>query len=135
VTAEPTASSHRRWSNRPLVRERDELRVRLLWRSLVAIVIAFAPAAAYLLEQNECLQLTYAISAHRAKQEELIELERKLKLERVRLESLASIERWAVRERRMVRPDAEHVIVIGRGRPDTNELVARTLESERPPVR
>lgn len=135
MTPDSTPSSHRRWSNRPLVRERDERRVQLLWRSLLVIMVAFAPAAAYLLEQNECLQLTYAISAHRAQQEELIELERKLKLERARLESLASIERWAVRERKMVRPDAEHLIVIGRGHPDTNELVAQKLQSEQPPVR
>lgn len=125
----------RRWKNQALVRERDERRIRLLWRSLAGIVIALAPVAAYLFEQNRCLLWTYEMSGLRAEQETLIERERDLKTQRARLDSLPQIESWASSRTGLTRPDAAHVIVVGPPRPITDDLVAGVPTAESPSAR
>jgi hypothetical protein len=101
----------RRWRNQPLERERDVHRTRALWRTLLAIVIATAPAGAYLLQQNECLKLSYAISELRVEQRRLAEHERQVTARYAGLESLRTIETWAS-ENGLERPQPDHVVVL-----------------------
>jgi cell division protein FtsL len=102
----------RRWRNHPLVRERDHRRIFWLWSMLAAMVIAALPAGAYLYHQNRCLEVSYEVSAVAEERERLLEEERRLRVERARLESLGGIERWALRERGLVRPDTDDVVVV-----------------------
>jgi len=101
----------RRWRNQPLEREPDVRRTRALWRALLAIVLAALPAAVYLLEQNECLKLTYAVSELRAEQSRLAEEERRLTGRHAGLESLTKIERWA-ESNGLARPRPGSVVVL-----------------------
>ena len=101
----------RRWENRVIEREHDRLHTRSLRGVVLGLVLAFAPSAAYLLQQNECLELTYRIDALRREQDLLAELERQLSLERADLEALDAIERWATRAQGLARP-ADHEVVI-----------------------
>ncbi len=114
----------RRWENRPIEREQDRLRTRSLRGVVLGLVFAFAPAGAYLLQQNECLELTYAIDALHREQDELAEHERRLMLKQSDLEALDEIERWASREQGLSRPDAESVIVLDTTSPAPGHLVA-----------
>jgi len=113
------------WRNQPLVRERDEHRTRRLWRTLLAISVAIAPAGAYLLQQHECLELSYALSEVRQEQTQLEELERRLRLEKAGLESLPGIERWAVEQRGLVRLKTGKVVVVRRAVTAQDDLIAR----------
>ena len=108
---QPTTET-RGWSNRPLVRETDRLRSRRLWLTLLAFALALAPAGAFVLEQNACLTLIYAVEALRSESERLHEEERGLRVERAELESLGEIELWAGRERGMRRPAPEEVVIV-----------------------
>ncbi len=118
----------RRWVNRPLVRERDELRVRSLWRMLLGIVVALAPAGAYLLQQNECLKLTYSVNEIHAEQERLVEQEQRLKSRRAALEALPGIERWAALRGGLVRPEPGQLIVMGPAAAGPGNLVALSAQ-------
>ena len=101
----------RRWRNQPLERERDVHRTRALWRALLAIVVAMAPAGAYLMQQNECLKLSYAVSEIRGEQRQLAEQERRLTGRHASLESLQTIEHWAT-ENGLERPQPDDVVVL-----------------------
>lgn len=101
----------RRWRNQTPERERDVPRTRALWRALLAIIVAIAPAGAYLMQQNECLKLSYAVGEIRAEQRELAEQERRLTGRHAHLESLQAIELWA-RENGLERPLPENVVVL-----------------------
>ena len=90
-----THSTGRAWRNRLLVRERDPHLGRWLGIMLVAAVVAVAPGGAYLVQQNECVKVSYEVSRLRTEQEELLEQERRLRAERARLSSLPRIEAWA----------------------------------------
>jgi len=107
-----TASAHRRWVNRAVTREVDHDRARWLWGVFVAMLLAAAPFAAYLLEQNECLRLSYQASAARERREELLEQERRLRMERASRESLEKIEAWALQRRGLVHPSPSQVKVV-----------------------
>lgn len=102
----------RGWRNRPLVRELDPKRARVMRRMVVSLCLALAPAAVFLLQQNECLTLSYQVEALRAEQEALRKEERDLRVERAELESLTAIERWAVATRRLQRPRPENVMIV-----------------------
>lgn len=111
---EYVAPTYRRWTNRDVAREVDRDRVRWLCVLFVVMILAAAPFAAYLLEQNECLRLSYEASALRQKREELMERERRLRMERAALESLSRIESWAAGQRGLVHPSPEQVVVVER---------------------
>jgi hypothetical protein len=100
-----------RWRNQPIEREPDVLRTRALWRALLAIVIAMAPAGIYLYQQNECLKLTYGVSSMREEQRELADQERRLTGRHASLESLQTIEEWATGQG-LNRPPAVDVVVL-----------------------
>ena len=108
------APSHRRWANRAVAQEVDRDRARWLWGVVVAMLLAAAPFAAYLLEQNECLRLSYKASALREQRDQLLEQERRLRMERAELESLERIEGWAARRQGLVRPAPQQVVVVRR---------------------
>jgi cell division protein FtsL len=118
---------HRRWVNRSVAREVDRDRARWLRGVFVAMLLAAAPFAAYLLEQNECLRLSYEASALRQQREQLLEQERRLRMERAARESLEKIEAWALRQRGLVHPSPEHVVVVRRPAAEVGEV--RALES------
>ena len=108
------ASTLRRWSNQTVAQEVDRDRTRWLWGLLAALFLASAPFAAYILEQNECLRLSYEASALRQHRELLVEQERRLRMQRAALQSLDEIEAWAVRRHGLVHPSPEQVIVVHR---------------------
>ena len=105
-------SEQRHWVNGPVTREVDHDRARWLWGAFAALILAAAPFAAYLLEQNECLKLSYEASALKQHREELMERERRLRMRQAALESLAEIETWAMERRGMVRPTPEQIVVV-----------------------
>ena len=117
--AEP---SYRRWANQAVAREVDRDRAQWIWGLFVALLLAAAPFAAYILEQNECLRLSYRASALELKREELIEQERRLRMQRAAQESLAGIEHWAIQRQGLVHPSPERVIVVHRS---PNDIAAR----------
>jgi hypothetical protein len=123
---EHIAPVHRRWVNCAVAREVDRERARWLWGVFIALFLAAAPFAAYLLEQNECLRLSYEASALRQRREELLEQERRLRMERAKRESFEKIEAWAVRQQGLVHPEPEQVVVVRRPPPESGEL--RTFE-------
>jgi hypothetical protein len=127
----PEASTHG-WRNRPLVREPDPHRARVLWRTLAAVALALAPAGVFLVQQNEYVSLSYDVETLRSEQEALQEIERDLRVERAELESLPSIERWAVEDRGLVRPAPESVVVVTPKRVESERLVADAGEPEHP---
>jgi len=112
-------SARRRWSNQTVAREVDRDRTRWMWGLFAALLLASAPFAAYMLEQNECLRLSYQASALRQHRELLIEQERRLRMQRAARESLEEIEAWAVRRHGLVHPSPEQVIVVHRSPPGT----------------
>ena len=115
-----TASAQRRWSNQAVAREVDRDRARWIWGLFAALLLASAPFAAYMLEQNECLRLSYEASALRQHRELLIEQERRLRMQRAAGQSLDRIEAWAVRRHGLVHPLPEQVIVVHRSPPQVN---------------
>jgi cell division protein FtsL len=115
------APHQRRWANREIAREVDHERARWLWGVFVAMLLAAAPFAAYLLEQNECLRLSYKASALRQQREQLLEQERRLRMQRASLESLDKIESWAVGRHGLVHPSPEQVVVVRRAPPGSAE--------------
>jgi cell division protein FtsL len=117
-------SMQRRWRNRPVQREIDDRRVRRMGRIVLSLVVAAAPTAIYLLQQNETLKVVYELNSLRSEQERLSKEERRLNLERARLESLARIGSWAARKQGLVRPEPEDVVVVRAEEAEAAELVA-----------
>ena len=113
-----------RWRNRAVLREIDDRRVRRLGRIVLAMAVAAAPTAVYLVQQNESLEIRYEVNDLRAQRESLLKKERRLTLERARLESLTSIESWAKRKHGMIQPGPGSVVVIPAPQPEAGELVA-----------
>jgi cell division protein FtsL len=105
-------SADRRWQNRAVHREVDAKQVRRMWKLVLAILVAFTPTAAYLVQINESVKVDYQVSRLRAEAERLREQKRRLHLERARLQSLARIEDWATRGRGLVRPGPHRVMVV-----------------------
>ena len=125
MTREAEGRQTRGWRNRSLVRETDDYRLRSLWRTLLVVVVALAPTAVYLLEQNECMKISYEVNDLVVTHETLVKQDQELKVEKTQLESLADIERWALRERGLRQPEPEDVIVVRPGRSEPIELLAR----------
>ncbi len=121
-TPKPTVG--RRWRNRPLVREQDSHRVRGSWRILLGILAAIAPAGMFLLCSNDCLKVSYSVSAHQHEYEQLLKEEQLLKVERATLSSLPRIEAWAVDEG-LVKPQPDQRLVVRRTTRLAGRLVAR----------
>lgn len=104
--------SQRRWVNRAIAREVDRDRARWLWGLFFAMMLAAAPFAAYMLEQNECLRLQYEASSLRAERDRLLEAQRRLRMRRAELQSLDAIEAWALDREGLTHPSPGQVIVI-----------------------
>ena len=102
----------RGWRNRPLVRELDPERAKFMWRMLFALGLSLAPAGLFLVQQNECLSLSYQVETLRSEQEALRKQERDLRVERAELESLSAIERWAIENRRLQRPKPDNMVIV-----------------------
>ena len=102
----------RGWRNRPLVRETDERGVRSLWKAFLAVLVAIAPTAVYLVQQNQCVKLAYEVSDLELTYEELVKQELDLQAETAGLETLDGIERWALRKHGLERPGAENVVIV-----------------------
>ncbi len=113
------------WSNRFLVRETDGYHMRSLWRTLLVAMIALAPTAVYLVEQNECTKVSYEVTDLAVTHEALVKQEQELKVAKTQLESLAEIEVWASRERGLLQPEPENVIVVRSGQSEPVDMVAR----------
>ncbi len=125
MTSETNLGGSAGWRNRPLVRETDGHRVRSLWRTLLAVVVATAPTAVYLVEQNECIKTAYHVAELQDERDRLETELQQLEAEQAELESLAVIERWALRERGMRQPASEEVVVVRDGRDFPPEFLAR----------
>ena len=119
------SSCHRRWTNTRIEREVDPHRARWLYGGLLGLVVAVLPAVAWVLQQNECLQLSYELTSIRTQCDRLHEQERRLQVERAELESLARVEVWAVAQHGLQLPDAERVVVVQEFPAPSHELVAR----------
>ncbi len=104
------ASPDRRWRNQ-VVRQQDHHNSRVLWRTLMWMVVALAPGGTWLVQQSECLQVAYELNDLRAEHERLVEEERKRSIEKAGLESWAGVEDWAQRQG-FVRPRPEAVVVL-----------------------
>jgi len=114
----------RRWRNRPLIREQDSHRVRGSWLTLAGILVAIAPAGTFLLCSNECLEISYAVSAHQREYDQLVKEEQSLKVERATLSSLPRIEAWAVAEG-LVKPQPDRRLVVRSTTEQPGPLMAR----------
>ena len=134
-SAQERKQAQRQWQNRAVMREIDDRRVRRLWRLVLSMVVAAAPMAVYVLQQNESLKLSYEINALRAEREQLLTEERRLNVERTRLESLARVERWALEEEGLVLPEGEIVVVVPGPKSEAGELMASAPEGVAKPVR
>ena len=110
--ATPATAPGRRWRNTPVVRERDERRLRWIWRFLLVAVVGALPLVAYLLQHMEYVRIRYAIEDLRAREARLIESERRLRIERAVSVSLPEVERQAGHELDLARPAAGHVVVV-----------------------
>jgi hypothetical protein len=122
---EPRNSDSRGWCNRPLVRETDGRRVRSLWKALLAVVVAIAPTAAYLVQQNQCVKLSYQVADLEVAHEQLVKQELELRAERARLEVLQDIERWALTQRGLNQPASGDVVIVRIDRSRSSALLAR----------
>lgn len=131
----PQQPPHRRWTNRTVTREVDHHRARWLWGLLLGMVLASAPSAVYLLQQNECLRMSYEVNRLRTEQERLEELERRLRMRRDVLESLESIETWALKRHGLTWPAPGQVVVVREAVAERSDLVAAIEETERDPTR
>lgn len=125
--AQANATVPRRWANQAVAREVDRDRARWLWGLFATMLLAAAPFAAYLLEQNECLRLSYEASALREQRELLLERERRLRMRRAELESLDRIESWATERHGLLQPAPEQTIVVRRAPPEAEKV--RVLET------
>ena len=134
-SAQERRQAQRQWQNRAVMREIDDRRVRRLWRLVLSMVVAAAPMAVYVLQQNESLKLSYEINALRAEREQLLTEERRLSVEKTRLESLARVERWALEEEGLVLPEGEIVVVVPGPGSEAGELMASAPEGVAKPVR
>jgi len=114
----------RRWQNRAVHREIDARRVRQLWKLVVALIVAAAPTAVYLIQQNESVKIEYELNDLQTERERLREERRQLGLERSRLESLGRIEAWATRDQGLVRPGPQGVVMVREASTGSEELVA-----------
>ncbi len=121
---ERAAPGLRRWVNRAVAQEVDRYRARWLWGVFVAMLLGVAPFAAYLLEKNECLRLSYEASALRQVNDELIEQQRRLRMRLSDLESLPEIEIWATQRHGLVRPSPQQLVVVRRAPPEREEFRA-----------
>ena len=121
---ERAAAGQQRWVNRSVAREVDRDRARWLWGLFVAMLLGVAPFAAYLLEKNECLRLSYEASGLRQMNDQLIEQERRLRMQRSDLGSLPEIEVWATERRGLVRPAPQQLVVVRRAPPEPDEFRA-----------
>ena len=110
VTVDP--AKDRGWRNRSLVREPDAQQKRSLWHVLLALIVALSPTTFYMVQQNECLKISYELEELRSERERLVREEQRLRIDRASLESLTSIEEWAVHHRGLRRPGSEQVIVV-----------------------
>ena len=119
---QPTTPEYRRWANQPVAREVDRDRAQWIWGLFLALLLAAAPFAVYMLYQNEVLRLSYKASALKQERERLIETERRLRMERAAREDLTAIETWAVDSQGLIHPTAEQVIVVHRS---PNDIAAR----------
>ena len=111
---QPAAPGYRRWANQTVAREVDRDRAQWIWGLFLALLLAAAPFAVYMLEQNECLRLSYKASALAQERERLIEIERRLRMEREAQQRLATIEAWALNRRGLVHPSSEQRVVVHR---------------------
>lgn len=133
---EMNTNARRRWRNRSIVRERDEHHVRWLWGMLTGIVLALAPAGAYLLCQNDCLKVVYQVNRLVVEHEDLLEQARRLDAKRAELESPARIDAWARRDTGLVLPASEQVFIVQQDVDRSEGLMARAPDrSEAPSVR
>jgi len=119
-----SAIDRRGWSNKELVRERDKGGVRRLWRLLLGMTISVGPAAGFLVNQNECLQIRYQVGRLEGRRDDLAEQERLLRLDVSRLESLADVEAWASRRRDLVKRGAATTVVVELAPTAPTDLVA-----------
>jgi hypothetical protein len=110
--------------NRPPTRQMDRHRARWLWGLLGGMVLASGPSALYVLQQNECLRLSYEINALRERDEDLVEQMRRLVARRAALQSLDAIEEWAAGQG-LVAPRDDQVIVLPQVVPPRPDLLAR----------
>lgn len=106
-----TRRIHRRWQNRPLVRERDAQRARWMWGLLALLIAALAPMGIYLFEQNKCLQLSYEMETIEEQRQTLAEAQRRLEVRYADVASMRRIERWAAQQR-LARPASEQIVVV-----------------------
>ena len=120
----PITPSQRRWTNRAVVREVDPYRARRLWGAIVAILLAAAPFAAYMLEKNECVGLSYEAGALKIEREQLVEQQRRLRVRRAALVDLDAIEMWAVDRYGLQRPSHQEVVVVKEAGTDPVSLAA-----------
>lgn len=125
MTNVPRIEPERRWANRHVIHQPDPRRLQRAGAVIAAVVAAFAPTLVYLWQQNECLRLSYRVAAQRERYEDLVETERRLRLQGTEHASLDAVERWAIRERGLVRPEAEAVVVVRSAPPRGTDLVAR----------
>jgi len=121
----------RRWSNRDVRREVDRHRALWLWGLLLGLVVAAAPTAVHLHQQNLCLELGYEINELRKMERELLEQHRRLLEERAALEAPAVVEEWSLDRRGMVHPSQDQVVVVRRAVPRQADLVALETQSVR----
>lgn len=121
---ERAGSDQRRWTNSSVAQEVDRDRARWLWGLFVAMLLGVAPFAAYLLEKNECLRLSYEASSLRQLNDQLIEQERRLRMQRSDLESLPEIEVWAMQRHGLVHPAPQQLVVVRRAPPKLDEFQA-----------
>jgi hypothetical protein len=125
--------AQRRWTNRNLIHQPDPRRWRRLGATIAAVAVAFAPTLVYLWQQNECLRLSYRVSAQRQRHEQLVETQRRLRLAGAEHESLDAVEAWAVNERGLVPSGPDRIVVVRdlersrtRSQPDDSGLLARS---------
>ena len=104
----------RGWTNRSLGLERDSHRTRWIWILLLGLILAASPTAFYVLQQSECVKLSYEVNELRTEGEQLLEQERRLRFQRARLESLVSIEAWAVERHGLEHLAPQQVVVVRR---------------------
>jgi cell division protein FtsL len=112
------------WRNRAVTREIDDRRVRRLARVVLALAVAAAPTAFYLVQQNECLKIRYEVNDLLEQRDLLLKEERRLSLEQASLESLWGVERWAKRKHGMIQPGAGSVVILPAPEPEAGDLVA-----------
>lgn len=105
----------RRWRNNTVHREVDHRRARWVWKVALAVTVALAPFAVYLLQTMSFVQSSYAIEELRLREVRLVEAERRLRVKKAELESLPVVETRASNELRLEQAPASRVIVVPPG--------------------